>query len=57
MHIKINRKSFEVNENIVPDSLMFMLHAYYAGDYEKFYFWKHQFENALNIVNQCAVIV
>ncbi|GEM_PF-2771154 len=56
MHIKINNKSFDVNENVVPDSLIFMLQAYYNGDYQRFYFWKRQFDNALYMVNQCSVI-
>lgn len=40
---------FTVNENIISDSLVFMLHAYHAGNYEKFAYWFRQFEKAVKV--------
>ncbi len=48
LHIKVNSKSLAINKNVVPDSLIFMLCAYFANDPTVFYFWKHIFEEALN---------
>lgn len=47
-YIKVNTKSLEINKNVIPDSLVFMLCAYFNNDATVFYFWKHIFEEALN---------
>ena len=57
MVIKISRKSFEVNKEVIPDSLIFMLHAYYSGNSEKFFFWRRQFDEALKVDNSLLVEV
>lgn len=57
MSIKINRKSFDINKDVIPDSLIFMLNAYYSGNLEKFSFWRRQFEEALKVDNSPSVIV
>lgn len=48
LEIKVNSKSLAINKNVVPDSLIFMLCAYFEKDQTTFYFWKHIFEEALN---------
>jgi hypothetical protein len=40
---------FEISENIISDSLVFMLHAYHSGNYEKFAFWRRQFEKVVKV--------
>lgn len=49
MCIKVNRKMFDINVDIIPDSLIFMLQAYHAGNFEKFGFWRRQFERAVKV--------
>lgn len=49
MSEKIQNKLFKVNQDIIPDSLVFMLHAYFSGNYEKFSFWKRQFDMATKV--------
>jgi len=48
LNIKVNNKSLAINKNVVPDSLIFMLCAYFDNNPTTFYFWKHIFEEALN---------
>lgn len=40
---------FDINQNVISDSLVFMLHAYYSCNYEKFAFWKEQFDRAVKV--------
>ncbi len=51
IEIKVNHKSLDINKNVIPDSLIFMLCAYYEQDNTTFYFWKRLFEEALNFEN------
>jgi hypothetical protein len=53
MCVKINRKIFEVNDDMISDSLVFMLHAYHSSDYDKFAFWRRQFELAVKVDLEC----
>ena len=45
MCIKFASGAFEINDDIISDSLTFMLHAYHNGDFEKFAFWYRQFNS------------
>jgi hypothetical protein len=56
INIKVNNKSLAINKNVVPDSLIFMLCAYFASDPTTFYFWKHIFEEALNPEEKVHII-
>lgn len=48
INIKVNNKSLAINKNVVPDSLIFMLCAYFEKDPTTFYFWKRIFEDAMD---------
>ena len=53
MCIKINRNEFNINETVVSDTLIFMLHAYHSKDYKRFLFWRRQFNKAIQVDEEC----
>ncbi len=53
MCIKFASGAFEINDDIISDSLTFMLHAYHNGDFEKFAFWYRQFNSVVKVESKC----
>ncbi len=49
MCIKIKSELIGRTKNIVPDSLVFMLCAYYSFDFEKLAFWRRHLDKAIQI--------
>ena len=53
MCIKINRSEFDINETVVSDALIFMLHAYHSKDFKRFNFWRRHFDKAIKVDPDC----